>query len=222
MHIKSNFLRKFKTPYLQKLIINIVTIIMNDIRRQFVNTRCVISIYTNELYDYNSSRVHQFGLEGTHNLSITVLIKATYYWLNKLFTKKRVKVEACISAGHNEIFVVPEMPSGLEYANDLRRQHCDCSEFQLNCIPCRHIFACCANQWLDWQVYVHDVYKMDHIRRLSLDHSEISHLGLLTTDLISYRIRLSYELPKMICFLNVGMATGQDRGGNASLLPDEH
>ncbi|RYQ81083.1 hypothetical protein Ahy_Scaffold1g107089 isoform B [Arachis hypogaea] len=32
-------------------------------------------------------------------------------------------------------------------------------------ISCRHVFAYCANQRLDWQVYVHDVYKMDQVRQ---------------------------------------------------------
>ncbi|RYR65454.1 hypothetical protein Ahy_A03g011392 [Arachis hypogaea] len=50
----------------------------------------------------------------------------------------------------NEVFEVREMPSGLEYAVDLRRHQCDCGEFQVDRIPCRHVFACCANQRLDW------------------------------------------------------------------------
>nr|XP_029147104.1 uncharacterized protein LOC114925005 [Arachis hypogaea] len=45
------------------------------------------------------------------------------------------------------------MPSGLEYAVDLRRHQCDCGEFQVDRIPCRHVFACCANQRLDWQLF---------------------------------------------------------------------
>ncbi|RYR51090.1 hypothetical protein Ahy_A06g026151 [Arachis hypogaea] len=66
----------------------------------------------------------------------------------------------------NEVFEVREMPSGVEYTVDLRRHRCDCGEFQVDRIPCRHVFACCANQRLDWQVYVHDVYKMDQIRHV--------------------------------------------------------
>ncbi|RYR74633.1 hypothetical protein Ahy_A02g009358 [Arachis hypogaea] len=54
----------------------------------------------------------------------------------------------------NEVFKVRKMPSGLEYAVDLRRHRCDCGEFQVDQIPCRHVFACCANQRLDWQVRV--------------------------------------------------------------------
>ncbi|XP_029153288.1 uncharacterized protein [Arachis hypogaea] len=58
------------------------------------------------------------------------------------------------------------MPSGLQYAIYLRRQRCDCGDFQVDRLPCRHVFACCANQRLYWQAYVHDVYKMDQVRRV--------------------------------------------------------
>ncbi|RYR30554.1 hypothetical protein Ahy_B01g055296 [Arachis hypogaea] len=46
------------------------------------------------------------------------------------------------------------------------RQRCDCDKFQVDRIPCRHVFAFCANQRLDWQVYVHDVYKMDQLQKV--------------------------------------------------------
>ncbi|XP_052111504.1 uncharacterized protein LOC107468974 [Arachis duranensis] len=133
-------------------------------------------------------------LKGARNLPITALVKATFYRLNELFTRKRAEAEARISAGHvfsdvvtsklhanqlasgniqvscfdrlNEVFEVREMPSGLEFAVDLRGLRCDCGEFQVDRIPCRHVFACCANQRLDWKLYVHDVYKMDQIRRV--------------------------------------------------------
>ncbi|RYR38299.1 hypothetical protein Ahy_A09g043295 [Arachis hypogaea] len=113
-------------------------------------------------------------LKGAHNLPITTLVKATFYRLNELFTRKRAEAEARINAGHvfselvtsklhanqlalgniqvncfdrkNEVFKMREMPSGLEYVVDLRRQQCDCGEFQVDRIPCRHVFACCANQ----------------------------------------------------------------------------
>ncbi|RYR73310.1 hypothetical protein Ahy_A02g007665 [Arachis hypogaea] len=66
----------------------------------------------------------------------------------------------------NDVFEVREMPSEMEYVIDLRRQQCDCGMFPVHQISCRHVFACCANQLLDWQVYAHDVYKMDQIRRI--------------------------------------------------------
>ncbi|XP_025648140.1 uncharacterized protein [Arachis hypogaea] len=129
-------------------------------------------------------------LKGARILPITALVKATFYRLNELFTRKRAEVEARINTGHvfsnvvtsklhanqlasgniqvscfdrqNEVFEVREMPSGLEFAVDLRGLRCDCGEFQVDQIPCRHVFACCANQRLDWQAYV----QMDQVRRV--------------------------------------------------------
>nr|XP_029146947.1 uncharacterized protein LOC114924928 [Arachis hypogaea] len=133
-------------------------------------------------------------LKGVRNLPVTALVKATFYRLNELFTRKRAEAEARINAGlvfsemvttklhanqrasdniqvsyfdrENEVFEVREMPSGVEYAVDIRHHRCDCGEFQVDRIPCRHVFVCCANQRLDWQVYVNDVYKMDQVRRV--------------------------------------------------------
>nr|XP_025678319.1 uncharacterized protein LOC112778184 [Arachis hypogaea] len=133
-------------------------------------------------------------LKGARNLPVTALVKATFYGLNELFTRKRAEAEARINAGHvfsdvvtsklhanqlasgniqvscfdrqNEVFEVREMPSGLEFAVDLRGLRCDCGEFQVDRIPCRHVFACCANQRLNWKLYVHDVYKMEQVRRV--------------------------------------------------------
>ncbi|XP_029153333.1 uncharacterized protein [Arachis hypogaea] len=133
-------------------------------------------------------------LKGACNLPVTTLVKETFYKLNELFTRKRIEVEDRISAGHifsehvtsklhanqrasvniqvncfdrqSQVFEVREMPNGVEYNVDLGRQWCDCGEFQVDRIPCRHVFACCANRRLDWQVYVHEVYKMDQVRRV--------------------------------------------------------
>ncbi|XP_016185506.1 uncharacterized protein LOC107627166 [Arachis ipaensis] len=212
-HIESNFLRKFKAPYLQKLVVNIGysrTVREYEVRYQRLRERG--EAYTNwlnriprEQYALAFDGGYRWGhmttnlmecinsvLKGARNLPITALVKATFYRLNELYTRKRAKAEARINAGHvftehvtskihanqlasgniqvnyfdrqNEVFEVCEMPSGVEYTIDLRRQRCDCGEFQVDRIPCRHVFACCANQRLDWQVYVHDVYKMDQVR----------------------------------------------------------
>ncbi|RYQ89451.1 hypothetical protein Ahy_B09g096091 isoform J [Arachis hypogaea] len=214
-HIESNFLRKFKAPYLQKLVVNIGysrTVREYEVRYQRLRERG--EAYTNwlnriprEQYALAFDGGYRWGhmttnlvecinsvLKGARNLPITALVKATFYRLNELFTRKRAEAEARINAGHvfselvttklhanqlasgniqvncfdrqNEVFEVREMPSGLEYAVDLRRHQCDCGEFQVDRIPCRHVFACCANQRLDWQLYVHDVYKMDQVRRV--------------------------------------------------------
>ncbi|XP_016168863.1 uncharacterized protein LOC107611456 [Arachis ipaensis] len=133
-HIESNFLRKFKAPYLQKLVVNIGY--LRTYALAFDGGYRWGHMTTNLVECINSV------LKGARNLAITALVKAT----------------------QNEVFKVREMPSGVEYAVDLRRQRCDCGEFQVDRIPCRHVFACCVNQRLDWQVYVHDVYKMDQNR----------------------------------------------------------
>ncbi|XP_016172613.1 uncharacterized protein LOC107615005 [Arachis ipaensis] len=214
-HIESNFLRKFKAPYLQKLVVNIGysrTVREYEVRYQRLRERD--KAYTDwlnriprEQYALAFDGGYRWGhmttnlvecinsvLKGACNLPVTALVKATFYRLNELFTRKRAEAEARINAGHvfsdvvtsklhanqlasgniqvscfdrqNEVFEVREMPSGLEFAVDLRGLRCDCGEFQVDRIPCRHVFACCANQRLDWQVYVHDVYKMDQVRRV--------------------------------------------------------
>ncbi|RYR11852.1 hypothetical protein Ahy_B04g069365 [Arachis hypogaea] len=118
-HIESNFLRKFKAPYLQKLIVNIG--------------------YSRTTREY---QMHYERLKERGNIQVSCFDR------------------------ENEVFEVREMPSGIEYAVDLRHHRCDCGEFQVDRIPCRHVLACCANQRLDWQVYVNDVYKMDQVRRV--------------------------------------------------------
>ncbi|XP_025670284.1 uncharacterized protein [Arachis hypogaea] len=137
-HIESNFLRKFKAPYLQKLVVNIGNIYAlafdGGYRWGHMTTNLVECI--------NSV------LKGARNLPITALVKATFYRLNELFTRKIAEAEARINAGHvftehvtskihanqlasgniqincfdrqNEVFEVREMPSGVEYAVDLR------------------------------------------------------------------------------------------------------
>ncbi|RYQ82968.1 hypothetical protein Ahy_B10g101577 [Arachis hypogaea] len=257
-HIKSNFLRKFKAPYLQKLVVNIGYSRMvreYDVRYQRLRDRG--EAYTNwldriprEQYALAFDGGYRWGhmttnlvecinsvLKGARNLPITALVKATFYRLNELFTRKRAEAEARINAGHvfseivtsklhanqlasgniqvscfdrqNEVFEVREMPSGLEFAVDLRSLRCDCGEFQVDRIPCRHVFACCANQRLDWRLYVHDVYKMDQVRRVY--RARFRPLGNPTTWPAyngprfipnPYMRRVSKGRPRMTRFLN--------------------
>ncbi|XP_052113839.1 uncharacterized protein LOC127744968 [Arachis duranensis] len=214
-HIESNFLRKFKAPYLQKLVVNIgYSRMVREYEVRYQRLRERGEAYTNwlnriphEQYALAFDGGYRWGhmttnlvecinlvLKGACNLPITAIVKATFYRLNELFTRKRTEAESRITAGQgfyevvtsklnanqlasskiqvncfdrmNEVFEVREMPGGTEYAVDLRRQRCDCGEFQVDRIPCRHVFACCANQQLDWRVYVHEVYKMDQVRKV--------------------------------------------------------
>ncbi|RYR11953.1 hypothetical protein Ahy_B04g069459 [Arachis hypogaea] len=176
-HIKSNFLRKFKAPYLQKLVVNIGysrTVREYEVRYQRLRKRG--EAYTNwlnrisrEQYALAFDGGYRWGhmttnlvecinsvLKGARNLPITALVKATFYRLNELFTRKRAEAEARINAGHvfsdivisklhanqlasgniqvscfdrqNEVFEVREMPSELEFAVDLRGLRCDCGD----------------------------------------------------------------------------------------------
>ncbi|XP_016170088.1 uncharacterized protein LOC107612843 [Arachis ipaensis] len=192
-HIASNFLRNFKAPTVREFNV------------QYARLRERGEAYTKWLdriphqqYALAFDNGYRWGymttnlvecingvLKGAGNLPITSLVKATFYRLNELFTRKRAEAEARLNAGHvfseyainklqlnqqaagniqvnlfdrqNEVFEVREMPSSLEHAVNLRQRHCDCGEFQTYRIPCCHVFACCANQRLDWQQYVHDV-----------------------------------------------------------------
>ncbi|XP_025627740.1 uncharacterized protein [Arachis hypogaea] len=160
------FCISFKAPYLQKLVVNIGY--SRTYALAFDGGYRWGHMTTNLVECINSV------LKGARNLLITALVKATFYRLNELFTWKRAEAGARINAGHvftehatskihanqlasgniqvncfdrqNEVFEVREMPSGVEYAVDLRGQRCDCGEFQVDRIPCRHVFACCANQ----------------------------------------------------------------------------
>ncbi|XP_025665054.1 uncharacterized protein [Arachis hypogaea] len=214
-HIASNFLRRFKAPGMQKLIVNIGysrTVREFNMRYERYCERGVaykqwLDNIPRSQYALAYDEGHRWGhmttnlvecingvLKGARNLPVTALVKATFYRLNALFTRKRAEAEARISAGHlfseyatekiqsnqtasgniqvnlfdrqKEVFEVREMPSGLEFAVNLRLRHCDCGEFQVDRIPCRHVFACCANQRLDWKQYVHEVYTMAEIRKV--------------------------------------------------------
>ncbi|XP_072054437.1 uncharacterized protein [Arachis hypogaea] len=142
-------------------------------------------------------------LKGARNLSITALVKLHASQL----ASGNIQV-SCFDR-QNEVFKVREMPSGLEFAVDLRGLRCDCVEFQVDRIPYRHVFACCASQQLDWQVYVHDVYKMDQVRQVY--RARFRSLGNPTTWPAyngpwfvpnSYLTRVTKGRPKMTRLLN--------------------
>ncbi|XP_072087244.1 uncharacterized protein [Arachis hypogaea] len=130
-------------------------------------------------------------LKGARNLPVTALVRSTFYQLNGLFTRKSTEAHERLCNGftysefstkrveesfrragnivvnrfdrRNEMFEVCEMQDGTIYTVNLAQRHCDFGHFQVEQLPCRHVLVCCANQSLDWQVYVHDVYKMSKI-----------------------------------------------------------
>ncbi|RYR61969.1 hypothetical protein Ahy_A04g019254 [Arachis hypogaea] len=116
-HIASNFLRSFKAPLLQKLIY----VLAYDGRHRWGHMTTKLVECINGV------------LKGARNLPVTTLVKANFYRLNALFTRKRDEAEAFIRNiqvnlfdRQNKIFEVREMPSGLEFAVNLCLQHCDC------------------------------------------------------------------------------------------------
>ncbi|RYR13980.1 hypothetical protein Ahy_B04g070687 isoform B [Arachis hypogaea] len=153
-HIESNFLRKFKAPYLQKLVVNIG---YSRTVREYEYVLAFDGGYRWGHMTTNLVECINSVLKGARNLPVTALVKATFYRLNELFTRKRLEAEARINAGHVFSDVV---------TSKLRANQIASGNIQVDRIPCRHVFACCANQRLDWKLYVHDVYKMEQIRRV--------------------------------------------------------
>ncbi|RYR23621.1 hypothetical protein Ahy_B03g068818 [Arachis hypogaea] len=165
-HIESNFLRKFKAPYLQKLVVNIGysrTVREYEVRYQRLRERG--EAYTNWL---NRILREQYALAFDGGYRWGHMTTNLVECINSLHANQLASGNIQVSCfdRRNEVFEVREMPSGLEFTVDLRGLRCDCGEFQVDRIPYRHVFACCANQRLDWQLYVHDVYKMDQVRRV--------------------------------------------------------
>ena len=130
-------------------------------------------------------------LKGARNLPITALVRATYFRLAELFATKGREAYARKASGsvfsetittrlrenqqaaggvrvttfsrQYQSFHVEDLSNGSQFKVDMRERYCDCGDFQTDRYPCRHVIACCSNQYLDWQVYVDDVYRMDKI-----------------------------------------------------------
>ncbi|XP_020973276.1 uncharacterized protein LOC107633937 [Arachis ipaensis] len=211
-HIGSNFLRRFKAPYLHKLVVNTGYFrTEQEYNKNYQRLKEQGEAYTQWCDEIGIERWvlafdggHRWGhmttnlvecinsvLKGARNLPVTALVRSTFYRLNELFTRKSTEAherrrngftysefatkrveESFRRAGNvvvnrfdkrNEMFEVREMQDGTIYTVNLAQRHCDCGHFQVERLPCRHVLACCANQRLDWQVYVNDVYKMSKI-----------------------------------------------------------
>ncbi|XP_025652920.1 uncharacterized protein [Arachis hypogaea] len=214
-HIGSNFLRRFKAPYLHKLVVNTgYSRTEQEYNKNYQRLKEQSEAYTQWCDEIGVERWvlafdggHRWGhmmtnlvecinfvLKGARNLPVTALVRSTFYRLNELFTRKSTEAHEHLHNGftysefatkrveesfrragnivvnrfdrHNEMFQVREMQDDTIYTVNLAQQHCDCGHFQVERLPCRHMLACCTNQRLDWQVYVHDVYKMSEIRKV--------------------------------------------------------
>ncbi|RYR37738.1 hypothetical protein Ahy_A09g042618 [Arachis hypogaea] len=149
-HIASNFLRIFKAPNMQKMIVNIgysrtmYEFYLHYQRlcergvayKQWINNipRSQYALVYDEGPRWGHMETNLVVLKGAHNLPITTLDKTTFYRLNSLFTRKRAEAEARITAAENiqdnffdrqnEVFEVREMPIDLEFAVNLHLQRC--------------------------------------------------------------------------------------------------
>ncbi|XP_015938259.1 uncharacterized protein LOC107494056 [Arachis duranensis] len=211
-HIGSNFLRRFKTPYLHKIVVNTrYSRTEQEYNKNYQRLRERGEAYAQWCDEIGVQRWvlafdggHRWGhmttnlvecinsvLKGARNLPVTAIVRSTFYRLNELFTRKSSEAHERVRNGftysefatkrveesfrragnivvnrfdrRNEMFEVREMQDGSIHTVNLAQRHCDCGHFQVERLPCRHVLACCANQRLDWQIYVHDVYKMSEI-----------------------------------------------------------
>ncbi|RYR76709.1 hypothetical protein Ahy_A01g001282 [Arachis hypogaea] len=89
----------------------------------------------------------------------------------------------------NKVFEGREMPSGWSMPSISVDK-----DVTVDRIPCRHVFSFCVNQPLDWQVYVHDVYKMDPVRRVYRVRPRFV--------LNPFLRRVAKDRPRITCFLN--------------------
>ncbi|XP_020970320.1 uncharacterized protein LOC107621097 [Arachis ipaensis] len=119
-------------------------------------------------------------LKGARNLLVTALVRSTFYRLNEFFTRKSTEADERRRNGFTySEFATKRVEERFRRAGNIVVNRFDrCNEmfevrkmqdgtiYTVERLPCRHVLACCANQRLDWQVYVHDVYKMSEIYKV--------------------------------------------------------
>ncbi|QHN94114.1 uncharacterized protein DS421_17g598520 [Arachis hypogaea] len=152
-HIGSNFLRRFKALYLHKLVVNT--------GRSRSTTKTTKGLKSGVRHILNGAM-----RSGARNLPVTALVRSNFYRLNELFTRKSTEAHERLRNGFTySEFTTKRVEESFRYAENVVVNRFDRRNemFEVERLPCRHVLACCANQHLDWQVYVHDVYKMSEI-----------------------------------------------------------
>ncbi|XP_057760166.1 uncharacterized protein LOC130980512 [Arachis stenosperma] len=179
-HIGSNFLRRFKAPYLHKLVEE------QEYNKNYQRLKERGEAYTQWCDEISVERWvsafdgdHCWGhmttnlvecinsfLKGARNLPVTALVLSTFYRLNELFTQKSTEAHERLCNGFTySEFTTKRVEESFRRAENIvvnwfeRRNEM----FEVERLLCRHVLACCTNQRLDWQVHVHDVYKMSKI-----------------------------------------------------------
>ncbi|XP_057760504.1 uncharacterized protein LOC130980875 [Arachis stenosperma] len=192
-HISSNFLRAFKVPHLQKLVVNIgysrmveeynINYKRLEERGEAYARWCdaiglrhwVLAFDEGHRWGHMTTNLVECinsALKGARNLLVLALVRATYYRLNEFFTRKSSETHERKRAGYTYFaFAQQRIEASMQHAGNIVVHHFDRRNevFEVERIPCRHVIACCANQRLDWQLYVHDVYKMTELMLLKLD-----------------------------------------------------
>ncbi|KAH1082228.1 hypothetical protein J1N35_021989 [Gossypium stocksii] len=87
-------------------------------------------------------------LKGMRHLSITSVVRETYFYLAALFPKRAVSYKGQMQGGHNE---------------PMYYRSCDCGMFEALHYPCTHAIAACQNLRLDPMRYVDEVYKIEYM-----------------------------------------------------------
>nr|XP_029147047.1 uncharacterized protein LOC114924970 [Arachis hypogaea] len=152
-YIGSNFLRRFKAPYLHKLVVNTgYSRTEQEYNKNYQRLKERGEAYTQWCDEIGVERWvlafdggHRWGhmttnlvecinfvLKGARNLPVTALVRSTFYRLNELFTQKSTEAHERLRNG----FTYSEFATK-RVEESFRR--------------------------LDWQVYVHNVYKMSEI-----------------------------------------------------------
>ncbi|XP_016200153.1 uncharacterized protein LOC107641163 [Arachis ipaensis] len=152
-HIGSNFLRRFKSPYLHKLMVNTgYSRMEQEYNKNYQRLKERGEAYTQWCDEIGVERWvlafdggHHWG-HMTTNLSTEAHERLRNGFTYSKFATKRVE-ESFRRAGNIVV-------NRFDRRNEM---------FEVERLPCRHVLACCANQRLDWQVYVHDAYKMSEI-----------------------------------------------------------
>ncbi|XP_016199295.1 uncharacterized protein LOC107640271 [Arachis ipaensis] len=168
-HIGSNFLRRFKAPCLHKLVVN------------------TGYFRIEQEYNKNYQRLKEQGevyfLSAKRIVPVTAVVRYTFYRLNELFTQKSADAHERVRNGFTySEFATKRVDESFRRAGnivvnrfDMRnemfevRKMQDGSIYTVERLSCRHVLACCTNQHLDWQVYVHDMYKISEICKIYRD-----------------------------------------------------
>ncbi|RYQ79472.1 hypothetical protein Ahy_Scaffold6g108223 [Arachis hypogaea] len=117
------------------------------------------------------------------------LIQRKGCWEIRKYNSRHTRTMLCTGLIDEMRCLRSEMTSEKVLVVDLTQRTCDCGHFQVERLSCRHVIACCANQCLDWQLYVHDVYKMTDVHKVY--RFEFTSLGDLET-------WLAYEGPTLV------------------------